>query len=198
MLTSNKCEAVAFVRSDPPLAAPDYELMWFPIPFLGGGLTPPPGHGLSLAMVLLQPDSRGDIGLASADPAEPPVIDPGYFTAESDLRGLVAGLRIAERLCDTAALRPYVGAPWRHGQARSMMRTWRGTFGNTPDRRSTLSAPAGWAATTPRWWTVSCGSAAHLPYFGAPVVGSSPPLHGLDDPEVGEVPLVSNVDASWP
>jgi choline dehydrogenase-like flavoprotein len=111
MLTSNKCEAVAFVRSDPPLAAPDYELMWFPIPFLGGGLTPPPGHGLSLAMVLLQPDSRGDIGLASADPAEPPVIDPGYFTAESDLRGLVAGLRIAERLCDTAALRPYVGAP---------------------------------------------------------------------------------------
>lgn len=36
---------------------------------------------------------------------------PGYLTAESDLRGLVAGLRLAERLCDTAALRPYVGAP---------------------------------------------------------------------------------------
>ena len=62
-------------------------------------------------MELLQPDSRGDIRLASADPAEPPVIDPGYLTAESDLRGLVAGLRIAERLCDTAALRPYIGAP---------------------------------------------------------------------------------------
>ena len=41
----------------------------------------------------------------------PPVIDPGYLTAESDLRRLVAGVRIAERLCDTAALRPYVGAP---------------------------------------------------------------------------------------
>jgi choline dehydrogenase len=36
MLTSNKCEAVAFVRSDPPLAAPDYELIWFPVPFLDG------------------------------------------------------------------------------------------------------------------------------------------------------------------
>ena len=35
----------------------------------------------------------------------------GYLTAESDLRGLVAGMRIAERVCDTAALRPYVGAP---------------------------------------------------------------------------------------
>src|SRR4029453_9245801 len=34
-----------------------------------------------------------------------------YLTAESDLHGLLAGLRIAERLCDTAALGPYVGAP---------------------------------------------------------------------------------------
>jgi len=81
------------------------------VPVLGGGLTPPPDHGLSLGVELLQPDSHGDIRLASADPAEPPVIDPGYLTAESDLRGLVTGLRIAERLCDTAALRPYVGAP---------------------------------------------------------------------------------------
>jgi len=64
-----------------------------------------------LAVELLQPDSHGDIRLASADPAEPPVIDPGYLTAESDLRALVAGMRIAERVCDTAALRPYIGAP---------------------------------------------------------------------------------------
>jgi choline dehydrogenase len=111
MLTSSVNEAVAFVRSDPALAAPDIELVWLPVPLLGEGLTPPPGHGLTVGVELLQPDSHGDIRLASADPAEPPVIDPGYLTAESDLRGLVAGLRIAERLCDTAALRPYVGAP---------------------------------------------------------------------------------------
>ena len=111
MLTSSVNEAVAFVRSDPALAAPDLELVWLPVPLLGGGLTPPPGHGVTLGVELLQPDSRGHIRLASADPAEPPVIDPGYLTAESDLRGLVAGLRIAERVCDTAALSPYVGAP---------------------------------------------------------------------------------------
>jgi choline dehydrogenase len=111
MLTSSVNEAVAFVRSDPALAAPDLELVWLPVPLLGEGLTPPPGHGLTLGVELLQPDSHGDIRLASADPAEPPVIDSGYLTAESDLRGLVAGLRIAERLSDTAALRPYIGAP---------------------------------------------------------------------------------------
>ena len=111
MLTSSINEAVAFVRSDPALAAPDLELVWLPVPLLGEGLTPPPAHGVTLAVELLQPDSHGDIRLASADPAEPPVIDPGYLTAESDLRGLVAGMRIAERVCDTAALRPYIGAP---------------------------------------------------------------------------------------
>jgi choline dehydrogenase len=111
MLTSSVDEAIAFVRSNPALAAPDLELIWLPVPFLGEGLTPAPAHGLTLAVLFLQPDSRGYIRLASADPAEPPVIDPGYLTAESDLRGLLAGLRIAERLCDTVALRPYVGAP---------------------------------------------------------------------------------------
>ena len=111
MLTSSVNEAVAFVRSDPALAAPDLELVWFPVPFLGVGPSAAPGHGVTLAVELLQPESRGDVRLASGDPAEPPVIDPGYFTAESDLRGLVAGVRIAERLCDAAAVRPYVGAP---------------------------------------------------------------------------------------
>ena len=111
MLTSSVNEAVAFVRSDPALAAPDLELVWLPVPLLGGGLTPPPAHGMTLGVELLQPDSHGDIRLSSGDPAEPPVIDPGYLTADSDLRVLVAGARIAERLCDTDALRPYVGAP---------------------------------------------------------------------------------------
>ena len=111
MLTSSINEAVAFVRSDPALAAPDLELVWLPVPVLGEGLTPPPGHGVTLGVELLQPDSHGYIRLASADPVEPPIIDPGYLTAESDLHGLMAGLRIAEQVYDTAALRPYIGAP---------------------------------------------------------------------------------------
>jgi choline dehydrogenase len=48
MLTSSVNEAVAFVRSDPALAAPDLELVWLPVPVLDEGLTPPPGHGLTV------------------------------------------------------------------------------------------------------------------------------------------------------
>jgi choline dehydrogenase len=115
MLTSSINEAIAFVRSDPGLTAPDLELIWLPVPFLDGGLKPPPDHGLTLAVLYLTPESRGHIRLASADPAQPPVIDPGYLTAESDLPPLLVGIRIAERLLETDALRPYVGrpmAPW--------------------------------------------------------------------------------------
>jgi hypothetical protein len=36
MLTSSVDEAIAFVRSNPALAAPDLELIWLPVPFLGG------------------------------------------------------------------------------------------------------------------------------------------------------------------
>jgi choline dehydrogenase len=115
MLASSINEAIAFVRSDPALTAPDIELIWLPVPFLGEGLTAPQAHGLTVAVLYLTPESRGHIRLATADPAEPPVIDPGYLTAESDLGPLLAGIRIAERLCETDALRPYVGrpmAPW--------------------------------------------------------------------------------------
>jgi choline dehydrogenase len=115
MLTSSVNEAVAFVRSHPALTAPDLELVWLPVPFLDEGLTPPPAHGLSLAVFYLTPQSRGHIRLATADPSQPPIIDPGYLTAASDLPPLLAGMRIAEQLCETKALRPYVGrpmAPW--------------------------------------------------------------------------------------
>ena len=119
MLTSSLNEAVAFIRTDPALLAPDLELVWLPAPLLGydplGGLIPPPAHGLTLGVELLQPESHGHVRLASGNAAEPPVIDPGYLTAESDLNGLVAGIRFAERLLRNhraAAVRRCSMAPW--------------------------------------------------------------------------------------
>jgi choline dehydrogenase len=111
MLTSNVAEAVAFVRSEPDLPAPDLELIFGAAPFIEHGLTAPPGHGITLGVVLLQPESRGRVTLASANPADPPLIDPGYLTAEADLTRLIAGIRTAESLLGSEALRAYAGAP---------------------------------------------------------------------------------------
>jgi choline dehydrogenase len=51
--------------------------------------------------------SRGSIDLASADPADPPAIDPDYLSAREDVDLAVAGIRLARRLAATTALRMF-------------------------------------------------------------------------------------------
>ncbi|MDI3389965.1 GMC family oxidoreductase N-terminal domain-containing protein [Streptomyces sp. B-S-A8] len=112
-LTSNIAEAVAFFRGDGGPGAPDLELIWAPIPFTDHGTAV--RQGLTLGVILLQPQSRGRITLDAAAPTAAPLIDPGYFTAEEDLRVFLSGLRFAERLFTTKALAPLVSgpmAPW--------------------------------------------------------------------------------------
>lgn len=111
MLSSNVAEGVAFLRSSAGLEAPDLELIFAPVPFIDHGRTDPPGHGITIGVVLLQPESEGRITLGSANPADPPVIDPGYLAAEADVRRLVTGLKLAHRLLETQALRPFAGGP---------------------------------------------------------------------------------------
>jgi choline dehydrogenase len=110
LLTSNVGEAAALVRTRAELEAPDLELLFAPVLFLDEGLTPPPEHGLTIAAICLQPESRGSVTLRSSDPFEPPLIDPAYLSDERDVQVLLAGARLARRLLGTAALAPHVRA----------------------------------------------------------------------------------------
>ncbi|TMR90485.1 GMC family oxidoreductase [Nonomuraea basaltis] len=107
MLTTNVGEAVAFLRTSAEEPAPDIELIFAPAPFVDHGLTPPTGHGITVGVVLLQPESRGRIGLSGRDV----VIDPGYLAAEADVKRLVAGLKMAKQVFATTAMKPYAGGP---------------------------------------------------------------------------------------
>ncbi|MGW2153109.1 GMC family oxidoreductase [Nonomuraea sp. NPDC001699] len=107
MLTTNVGEAVAFVRTSDEEPAPDIELVFAPGPFVNHGLTPPTGHGLTVGVVLLQPESRGRVGLNGRDV----LIDPGYLSAEADVKRLVAGLRTAKQVFATSAMKRYAGGP---------------------------------------------------------------------------------------
>ncbi|MEV0201346.1 GMC family oxidoreductase N-terminal domain-containing protein [Nonomuraea sp. NPDC050691] len=107
MLTTNVGEAVAFVRTSPEEPAPDIELIFAPGPFVDHGLTPPTGHAMTVGVVLLQPESRGRIGLNGRDV----VVDPGYLAKEADLKRMVAGLKTAKQIFATSAMRPYAGGP---------------------------------------------------------------------------------------
>ena len=158
MLTSSVNEAVAFVRSDPALAAPNIELVWLPVPVPGGGPDP-------------STRSRADRGCGAAATGQPrshpscqrrPGGAAGHRPRLSDCRVGPArsGCWPAHR---RAAVRHRCAARtsahlWRPGRARSMMRSWRRSFGNMPRPRSIPSARAAWAAT-PQSSTPSYGFA---------------------------------------
>lgn len=105
--TSNLGEAIAFLRTDESEPAPDIELMAVPAPMLDHGRTRFPQHGMTVAAIVLTPESRGRVGLRSADPDAPPIIDPGTFTDARgrDLERMLSGLRTVQALLtETRAL----------------------------------------------------------------------------------------------
>jgi choline dehydrogenase-like flavoprotein len=116
-LTSNVAEVHAFVRTRPELPAADLELLFAPVLFVGEGLVPPPGHGITLAAVALQPRARGRIELASPDPLVKPAIHAGYLSEAEDLAVLVHGLRLARRILSTAPLAAEVTTELTPGSA---------------------------------------------------------------------------------
>ncbi|MBD3941338.1 GMC family oxidoreductase N-terminal domain-containing protein [Microbacterium sp. NEAU-LLC] len=120
MLTSNVAEAYGFVRTPvadatgAPADLPDIEIIFAPVPYVGEGLVPTPGHGLTVGAILLRPRSRGTIRLASADPAAAPLIDPAYLSDPEgvDAATMLAGLAECERLIDTDAMRTITTGTW--------------------------------------------------------------------------------------
>jgi choline dehydrogenase len=109
-LTSNVAEAAAFVRTERSVRAPDLELIFAPVLFEEEGTVPPSQDGVTLATVVLQPRSVGEVRLSSSDPLAPPEIDPRYLTDPEgyDARILLAGVRLARRILATAPVARHV------------------------------------------------------------------------------------------
>ncbi|MGW4802908.1 GMC family oxidoreductase [Kitasatospora sp. NPDC004272] len=111
-LSSNLAEALVFLATEEGLPGPDVELVWMLVPFLDSGRGEAQ-NGVTLGVVLLQPEGRGSVRLQSADPAVAPLIDPG-FLADADGRDLattIAGVKAARQLLARPELDHVVGQP---------------------------------------------------------------------------------------
>jgi choline dehydrogenase-like flavoprotein len=102
---------IAFFSITPDAPQPEYELLGSYQPALVDGQgrdlfegVDGPRAGYSWTLVLLHPESRGTVRLASADSAAAPLINPNYLSAQNDVKSLVLGLRAVLRLTQTAAL----------------------------------------------------------------------------------------------
>lgn len=106
-LTTNFAEACAFVKTSPELAQADIELALTIAMFADHGRTLYRGHGLSLHACLLHPKSVGQLTLASADPMVAPLIDPAFLTHPDDIKTLIDGYRIIQKVMATPAFKAF-------------------------------------------------------------------------------------------
>jgi choline dehydrogenase len=107
--------AALFARTRAELASPDVKISISPF----SADRPQDGlhkwSGFTTIAYQLRPESRGQIRLKSADPAEPPAVHPNYLTAELDQQTLVAGLKLCRQLLAGPHLAPFVATEFLPG-----------------------------------------------------------------------------------
>jgi len=112
---------MAFLRSGPRAALADIQLLFRAVPPMGGPYLPPfkPAFadGFSCRAVLLRPESRGTVELASADAAAPARIRQNMLATEGDWRTIRAGVRLVQELGRERALAPFIAAELGPGAA---------------------------------------------------------------------------------
>jgi len=73
--------------------------------------------GFTFHVCQLRPESRGRVGLKSADPLADPAIFANYLVAEEDRRAIREGVKMMRKVAAQAALAPYVTAEYAPGEA---------------------------------------------------------------------------------
>jgi choline dehydrogenase-like flavoprotein len=106
-LSSTTVETGGFVRSRPGLERPDLELIFAPLLKNQFGRRVPLGHGYTIHVSLLRPESRGRVALQSADPGAKPHVTFNFLEKPADLAGLLSGVRLARDILGARALAPY-------------------------------------------------------------------------------------------
>jgi choline dehydrogenase-like flavoprotein len=104
-----------FAKSDAHLATPNlaYHIQPLSLEKFGDPLDPFPAFTASVCN--LRPESRGRVGIVTADPADAPAIRPKYLAAPEDMRVAVQSIKVTRRIVEQPALAPYRPEEWRPG-----------------------------------------------------------------------------------
>jgi choline dehydrogenase len=107
--------AALFARTRPELASPDVKCSISPF----SAERPQDGlhkwSGFTMIAYQLRPDSRGEIKLRSADPADPPAMQPNYLSAETDQQTIVAGLKLCREILAQPQMERFIASEFLPG-----------------------------------------------------------------------------------
>nr|WP_272211573.1 GMC oxidoreductase [Marinicella sp. W31]MDC2877468.1 GMC oxidoreductase [Marinicella sp. W31] len=142
---------VAFLKSDESRPLPDIQLLFTAAPLAAWPwfkpFKQPFRDGFATRIVAVQPESRGEVKLASTDPFAAPLIHQNFLAAENDWKSLRAGFHVGRTLAAQPAMANYIEteffpAPNARATRRSMSISARPRSPCT-----TRPAPAAWART---------------------------------------------------
>jgi choline dehydrogenase len=109
-------QGALFTRALPESKTPDVQFHVATLSAELAGATPHPWPGFTLSVCQLRPESRGTVRIRSADPLEPPAMQPNYLSTDLDRRCAVAGIKLARSLAATSSLRTYVESEYKPGE----------------------------------------------------------------------------------
>ena len=111
----NLLESGAFIRSRPDLDRPDLQIHAVLAIMKDHAKEVIEKDGFSLHVCQLRPESKGRIGLTSADPFADPAIYANYLSTEEDRRAMREGMKIARKVVAQEAFAKF--QPKEHGDS---------------------------------------------------------------------------------
>jgi choline dehydrogenase len=112
----NFLESGAFLRSRPDLDRPDLQVHTVLAIMQDHGKVAVEKDGFTFHVCQLRPESRGKVGLKSADPFADPAIFANYLSAEEDRRAMREGVKMMRDVAAQSALDPYRSSEYAPGK----------------------------------------------------------------------------------
>ncbi len=114
-LTISAAQVGAFARSGPHVEMPDLQFLFqtFSHDEYDEGLHK--FSGFANVVCPVRPESRGKLGLRSANPRDTPLMQPNYLSAETDRRLLVEGMKLSRRVAEKGPIAAHIVSEYAPG-----------------------------------------------------------------------------------
>ena len=108
LITTNFAECGGFIKSSNEQVLPNLQLHFVVALVDNHARTMHTGHGISCHVCLLNPKSRGTIKISGPSIDDPLLIDPDFYSDESDLEEMVKGFKMTKQLMESNAFKSVI------------------------------------------------------------------------------------------
>lgn len=114
-----------FIKTCPTLSSPDVQFFFVHASYANAATRVLDRHpGMTIGVTQLRPTSKGSIHVESADPDAAPSIKPNMLATEKDCQTLVDGMKVARRIVEQPAMRPFVSHEMTPGKSVETDEQW--------------------------------------------------------------------------